>query len=643
MCGLFGWVAPCSPERKQIRHSVDECFRSMRTRGPNDRGVAAYVEGRGWNTDEHSACANIMLAHLRLSILDLSDRGHQPMVSPDGRFRLVYNGEVYNYRELRKTLESRGVVFITDTDTEVVLHALSSWGLSAIERFVGMFAIAFHDSLESKLYLIRDFFGIKPLFYTRTESGMFGFASELPALLSLPDVKRKVNPQRAYDYLLFGDYDSDSETMIEGVKHVLPGHYMVIDSTTGEVLNETRYWQPELGAIENLSFSEAGEKLRELFLDNIRLHLRSDVPLGAALSGGVDSSAVTAAVHYLEPDFNLQTFTYVATGSSMNEEKWADCVIESTGARAFKVAINAAEMVADLDDLIRTQGEPFGSTSIYAQYRVFQLARESGVTVTLDGQGADELLAGYFGFPGERLKSLLMSGQLTEAWKFFNATSKWPDRNRVMVFKRLVGVFTPKSLYSLFWSIGKGSRKPSWLGAEWFESQSVRFEIPSVEELYSGSRYVHRQLAKQSTQKGLPALLRHGDRNSMRFSIESRVPFLTKELAEFVLNLPEEYLIASDGTTKAVFKEAMRGIVPEKILKRKDKIGFATPEKQWLEQLSPWVEETLAEAGKMPVFHQANLQQTWQDIMSGSRSFDWQVWRWLNFIRWAKIFEVEFS
>jgi asparagine synthase (glutamine-hydrolysing) len=643
MCGLFGWVAPCSPERKKIRHSVDECFRSMRTRGPNDRGVAAYVEGRGWNTDEHSDCANIMLAHLRLSILDLSDRGHQPMVSPDGRFRLVYNGEVYNYRELRKTLESSGVVFITDTDTEVVLHALSFWGLSAIERFVGMFAIAFHDSLERKLYLIRDFFGIKPLFYTRTESGMFGFASELPALLSLPDVKRKVNPQRAYDYLLFGDYDSDSETMIEGAKHVLPGHYMVIDSTTGEVLNETRYWQPELGAIENLSFSEAGEKLRELFLDNIRLHLRSDVPLGAALSGGVDSSAVTAAVHHLEPDFSLQTFTYVATGSSMNEEKWADCVIESTGARAFKVAINAAEMVADLDDLIRTQGEPFGSTSIYAQYRVFQLARESGVTVTLDGQGADELLAGYFGFPGERLKSLLTSGQLTEAWKFFNATSKWPDRNRVMVFKRLVGVFTPKSLYSLFWSIGKGSRKPSWLGAEWFESQSVRFEIPSVEELYSGSRYVHRQLAKQSTQKGLPALLRHGDRNSMRFSIESRVPFLTKELAEFVLNLPEEYLIASDGKTKAVFKEAMRGIVPDKILNRKDKIGFATPEKQWLEQLSPWVEETLAEAGKMPVFHQANLQQTWQDIMSGSRSFDWQVWRWLNFIRWAKIFEVEFS
>jgi asparagine synthase (glutamine-hydrolysing) len=643
MCGLFGWIAPQAPDENQSRQSIDACFKSMHRRGPDDQGLLIHRKNVGWRADENLDGADIVLAHLRLSILDLSVRGRQPMASADGRYRMVYNGEVYNYKELRKELELEGMVFKTDTDTEVVLQALSHWGLSVITRFIGMFAIAFHDDQEKKTYLIRDFFGIKPLFYIKNESGMFGFASELPAILALPNVKRKVNPQRLYDYLLFGDYDSVSETMIEGVKHILPGHYMVVDSTTATIIEETRYWQPELGPIQQLSFSDSAEKLRELFLDNIRLHLRSDVSLGAALSGGVDSSAVAASIRYLEPDFDLKTFTYVASGSSLNEEKWADSVIQSIGAKSYKVSITANEMVSDLDDLIKVQGEPFGSTSIYAQYRVFKMTKDAGVTVTLDGQGADELLAGYIGLPGERLKSLLVKGRVCEAWLFFNATSKWPDRNKVMVFKRLISVFTPKSLYPLFWSIGQGSISPVWLNSKWFKEQGVQFDLPKVEELSNSSRYVHRALAKQLTQKGLPGLLRHGDRNSMRFSVESRVPFLTKEMAEFVLTLPEDYLIARDGTTKAVFKEAMRGIVPENILVRRDKIGFATPEKEWLQQLSSWVEETLAEADNMPAFHQQNLRQVWQEIMSGSRSFDWQVWRWLNFIRWAKLFDVEFS
>ena len=236
MCGLFGWVSPKALGEKQNRASIDACFASMFRRGPDDRGVLAHNEANGWGTDENLEGVNAILAHLRLSILDLSPRGHQPMTSADSRYRIAYNGEVYNYRELRAELELEGLIFNTDSDTEVVLQALSHWGLSCLNRFVGMFAIALHDDIEKKLYLIRDFFGIKPLFYTKNESGLFGFASELPAILELPNVKRKINPQRLYDYLLFGDYDSISETMVEGVKHVLPGHYMVIDSRTASVL-----------------------------------------------------------------------------------------------------------------------------------------------------------------------------------------------------------------------------------------------------------------------------------------------------------------------------------------------------------------------------------------------------------------------
>ena len=643
MCGLFGWVTPEALNENQSRQSIDACFKVMHGRGPDDKGLLIHSRARGWSTVDNLKGADTVLGHLRLSILDLSPRGHQPMSSADGRYRIVYNGEVYNFKELKVELELEGHVFKSDTDTEVVLKALTHWGLSALTRFVGMFAIVLHDDLEKKVYLIRDFFGIKPLFYVKNESGMFGFASELPAIINLPEVKKKVNPQRLYDYLLFGDYDSSSETMIEGVKHVLPGHYMVIDSITANIIEETRYWKPELGVIEQLSFTDSAEKLRTQFLNSVRLHLRSDVSLGVTLSGGIDSSSITAAVRHLEPDFNLKTFTYVASGDATNEEVWANRVIKDTGAKSYKASINADEMVSDLDNLIKLQGEPFGGTSIYAQYRVSKLIKEAGVTVTLDGQGGDELLAGYCGFPGERLKSLLVQGKVLQAWSFFNATSKWPDRNKMMVFKRLVSALTPKQLYPLFWSIGQGSRMPNWLSSEWFEGQGTKFDVPMPEDIYTGSRYVHRALANQLTQKGLPALLRHGDRNSMHFSVESRVPFLTKDMAEFVLNIPEEYLIADDGTTKAVFKEAMRGIVPHQILDRRDKVGFESPEREWLQQLSPWVEETLAEASDIPVFNQEKLRQTWDEIKLGKKEFNWQVWRWLNFIRWVKLFEIEFS
>jgi len=644
VCGLFGWVSPSSPDSEEIARAIEGCFSSMRYRGPDDRGVVAF-DGKAsrWNQSAPFHVANILLGHLRLSILDLSSRGHQPMVSPDGRFRVAYNGEVYNYRELKKELALEGVSFITDSDTEVVLHALIHWGISALNRFVGMFAISFYDDVENRLLLIRDHFGIKPLYYTKTQDGLIGFASEIPALLSMPGVARKLNAQRVYDYLLFGDYDSNEESIIKDVFQLQPGSYIAIDCANASVVESKSYWTPELQPLQKLTFVDAAEQLRAMFLDHIRLHLRSDVPLGAALSGGVDSSAVVASIRHLYPDFEIKTFTYVAPGSSINEEAWADCVIGATGAESFKVAVSPSEMISDLDDLILSQGEPFGSSSIYAQYRVFKLAKESGVKVTLDGQGADELFAGYYGYPGERLKSLLVEGRLLEAWRFFHATSKWPDRNKAMVFKRLLAMIAPDQIYPLLWAAEKGSLTPEWLVHDWFKQRGVRF-VPAVgENVCEGRRYVHMQLAKQLTRKGVPGLLRHGDRNSMRFSIESRVPFLTREMAEFVLTLPEQYLIAADGTTKAVFKEAMRGIVPKRVLDRKDKIGFSTPEREWLQELSPWINVVFDDAMDVPLFYSGAMKQTWEEILCGKRDFSCQVWRWVNFLRWAQLLQIEYE
>ena len=644
MCGIFGWITNSASGAIGSPELVRACFEGLHYRGPDDRGVMFKYPDLHWSdcVDTIPGAVPLLLGHVRLSILDLSPLGRQPMVTADGRFRLTFNGEVYNYRELRSELAAAGIEFTTHTDTEVVLHAFAQWGLECVNRFIGMFAMAIHDSRESRLYLIRDHFGIKPLYYADSTAGQLVFSSELPVLLQFPSVRNNISAQRAYDYLVFGDYDSDWNTMLADVQQLPPAHYLTIDCQSGEIIEKQRYWKPDLEQDCGLSFGDAAERLRSLFFDSVRLHLRSDVPLGSALSGGIDSSAVCCVIRGLEPDLRLPTFTFVAPGSEVDEERWANEVASHINADMHKVHVDPQEMVTDLDDLIRVQGEPFGSTSIYAQYRVFRLAKECGVKVTLDGQGADEMLAGYLGFPGERLKTLLVQGNIAAAWRFFNATSRWPDRSKAAVFTRLVGQFTPRWLYAHFWAVVRGSLTPAWLDRVWLDERGVSFETPQIENIYAGRNYVRRALAQQLTQRGLQGLLRHGDRNSMRFSIESRVPFLTCDMAEFLLSLPEEYLIAPDGTTKSVLRQAMRGIVPDSVLDRKDKIGFATPEKGWLQSLAPWVEDTLAGTREIPLFHTEAIHATWREVMAGRRPFDWQVWRWLNFIRWAKLMNVTF-
>ncbi len=640
MCGVYGWVSGRNCPVMNGAEVVASALRAMQHRGPDDHGVVYRTMDAQWQDTQEGLKKPtvLLLGHVRLSILDLSPLGRQPMGTADGRYRISFNGEVYNYVELRRELEASGVVFRTHTDTEVVLQAFARWGLECMNLFTGMFAMAIHDAVENKLYLIRDHFGIKPLYYATPEGGSICFASELSVLLDFPGVARRANAQRVYDYLLFGDYDSSESTMIDGVRHLPPAHYLTVDCENGLIVEKRRYWKLDIKRTVDLGFNVAAEQFREMFLRNIRLHLRSDVPLGAALSGGVDSSAVTCAIRYLEPDMPLKTFTYVASGTELDEEHWADAVIRRVRSEPFKVRLHPRELVEDLDRLICAQGEPFGSTSIYAQYRVFGMAREAGVTVTLDGQGADEMLAGYMGFPGERLKSLIMQGQIMQAWQFFQATTRWPGRSKADVFKRLLAQFTPRWMYPFARSLGRGSVAPSWLNVDWLRSHGVRMDLPRVESVYSTGRYyVRRELARQLTQRGLPALLRHGDRNSMHFSIESRVPFLTREMAEFALSLPEHYLIDKKGRTKAVFKEAMRDIVPDTILDRRDKVGFATPEQQWLMDLDPWVKEVLSGVEHVPCLNGVELRRAWEDIVAGRCTFDWQVWRWLNLIRWTQM------
>jgi len=622
MCGIAG--AFTVGRDRAIVGKMERALRSMHHRGPDHSGHDIHES-------EYGA---VVLGHARLSIIDLSMAGNQPMLSEDGRYALIFNGEIYNYRELRKELAQTGHLFRSDSDTEVLLAAWMCWGMRSLVRLQGMFAFVVHDRREGVITCVRDAFGIKPFFYAG-EGGGFLFASELNALLELMTQRPSPDLQQGYDYLVHGDYDSSERTFINGVCQLRPGHVLQIDLKSPQDAPSWQWWVPSIGQTSKLTFSEATDAVREEFLHNIRLHLRSDVALGAALSGGIDSSAVVCAMRHVEPDLPIHTFSYIASGSALSEESWVDKINAHVSAFPHKVMASGSDLIRDLDNMIRAQGEPFGSTSIYAQYRVFQLARENGVTVTLDGQGADELLAGYSGYPGYRLLSLLSQGQLWQAIEFARSWGKWPGRSVKLAVLELARALAPDGAYSGLRKASGRNFSPDWLNMEYLAGQGIRLqENRRCLDGRATGRRVMEQLAYSLQNRGLPGLLRHGDRNSMRFSVESRVPFLTTSFCDLLYSLPEDYLISGSGQTKSIFRAAMRGIVPDEVLDRRDKIGFATPEKEWLMSVSPVLRQWLSESDEIPFISKKSLLKKFDAVMEGRAPFNCQVWRWVNYVRW---------
>lgn len=648
MCGIFGWITSNRRNKFFARNIADNVMKAMRHRGPDDYGylIVSAIQNQCYNETSADAPEHfkLLLGQVRLSIIDLSPLGHQPFFSQNGRYVMVYNGEIYNYIELRRELEAQGVVFRTHGDTEVVMQSLIFWGVAALSRFTGMFAIAFYDFFTNKFLCARDCFGIKPFLWHYGSMG-FCFASEIGALLEFPEINRSLSPNEVYMYLWAGESNHGEKTMFKNIFYLPPAHYMEIDLDSLDMPQPVRYWKPELGKKNNIGYMDAAEELRRLFLDSVQMHMRADVPLGVALSGGVDSSAVTCAMRYVEPDINLHAFSFIAKGTSVSEEIWADMVAEEARAIRHVVDVHPNELMDDVDTLIYHLGEPFGSTSIYAQYRVFKLAKESGIKVTLDGQGADELLAGYLGYPGQRLASLIRNGQLFRAFRFFNKSSLLPSRNKKKLFMHALWQFIPWPFAVFSHALAGQSTAPAWIDKLLLEQVSLDNDVfcgnlREMNMLFPTSNKVLQVLAYQLVWNGLPALLRHGDRNAMAHSIESRVPFLTKDIADFCLSLPEEYLIDMSGQTKSVFRQAMRGLVPDAVLDRKDKIGFATPEEGWLKNLAPWVDDILVSATDIPFINLSEMQREWQYMRSGQLGFNRRVWRWLNYIRWIQIFKV---
>ncbi len=656
MCGIFGlWNLREQPiEVRALMNSVS----SIRHRGPDDEGYLLAHLSRGYavscagpdsaprstlpSIESQPGHYDFALGFRRLSILDLSPTGHQPMSSPDQRYWIVFNGEIYNYLELRQELINLGYSFSSTSDTEVLLAGYAQWGADVLPRLVGMFAFAVFDKQKRVLFLARDFFGIKPLYYTY--NGLrFAFASETKALVALGDVSRKVNPSALYVYLRYGITDNGDETLWEEIKHLPSAHYLEIAlDSPAPVLQPHRYWDIDMDTRSTISAPEAAKQLRHLFLENIRLHLRSDVPVGAALSGGIDSSAIVMAMRQHQPQQEIHTFSYIADDDRLNEEAWVDMVIKSAQTTPHKTHVAPENLVDDLDKFIYFLDEPFSSTSMYAQFRVFRLTQQAGIKVMLDGQGADEALGGYNYFYSLRLVSMLRRWRWAEIFAFIQNNWKRSYFGGPRLIYRAGAWLLPEKFHGIARKVIGEDLVPDWFNRSWFERRGV--SPPPVYQWDLGKEPFRKMLYQSVMQTSLPMLLRYEDRNSMAHSVESRVPFLTPALINFIFSLPEEQIVDIKGNSKSVFREAMRGLVPAPILERRDKVGFSTPEKRWLKDLQPWVEKALNSeaAASISALNLERIKQEWRGVSTNQKPFNFRVWRWINLIHWAELHSVEF-
>ena len=641
MCGIGGILAPNGAKRDHV--AASQIARQLAHRGPDGQGFLSW-------SDEHGASSahvatelpvgSLWFAHRRLAIIDLSDGGWQPMRSRNGRFHIVFNGEIYNYRELRQDLQDQGTSFRSHSDTEVLLEGFSRWGTNILPRLTGMFAFAILDTRERSLLLARDPFGIKPLYYTHLSDGTLAFASEIGALLSLPGVDRTADAKSVYHYLRFGQTDRGTDTLLRSIKAVPAASSIRIDIASRQMADATVYWAVNPAESNRPSNrSQAAEHLRELFLDSVKLHLRSDVPIAVELSGGIDSSAICAATRHLEPHGELQTFTYAAGSPETNEERWSDLVAAGVKSRVHKIRVDAAVPMGDLEQLARSFDQPVATTSMYAQYRVYEHVAAHGLKVSLSGQGADELLAGYPTFRIARVASLIRQGQWHRAcrllWNII-ATPRLDPPLRELA--RLATWTMPGSLQKVGRSLLGEALVPRWLNGEWLRAQGVVTAQATRPKEIEALRAL---LIETLTETSLPALLRYADRSSMAFSVESRVPFLTPALADFVLGLPEEWILPVSGRTKDIFRTAMRGLVPDPILNRRDKIGFVTPERDWMVRKRDRVSEILSDHA-VPALRQHAARDEWLAITNGKRRYGAHVWRWINILLWTDAYGITF-
>lgn len=555
MCGIVGFV-DATKDQYAGNALLKNMLESTNHRGPNNTGM--------W--DEGAA----FLGHNRLSIIDLSNHANQPMLYEE--FSLTFNGEIYNYLELREELIAKGYHFETQSDTEVILVAYKEWGSSCVERFVGMWAFALWDRKAKKLFCSRDRFGIKPYYYQFDGQGFY-FASEVRALKKSELFQGKLNEKQASIYLQLGWYFNQGETFYESISTLPAAHNLVLQEGKLEI---TEYWKLERSENKEATYEERVEKFRALFHDSIKLHIRSDVKVGACLSGGIDSSSIVSIYSSLFPENELQTFNIYYEGkNSVDERPWIKYLQDKyKNINAFFHSPSDEEILKHFDDFVDHMEFPSNGSSPFSQYFVMKMAHKNGIKVLLNGQGSDEYLAGYMHSVYRSLSDYLTHFQLGAFAKQLKIHNKTQQNSagkslNVLLKTMLSSVMPEQALYDFEYK----NYYPNIC--------KQKFKSPFQIRKIAGSK-LDQFLFHQVMQTSLPNLLHNEDVNSMAFSIESRVPFLDHRLLEYAFSSSNEDRLVN-GVTKRILRDALAPELPPEIANRTDKKGFVTPgEVKWM-------------------------------------------------------------
>ena len=652
MCGIGGCLSnqPVSP------HLVQLMMTRVAHRGPDDEGYVSFSADYEFEcgfgeesiaerkSDKYSYLptshvrqlrpSQVIFGHRRLSIIDLSASGHQPMSIEEDRYWISYNGEIYNYLELRKELEICGMTFRTETDTEVLLKAFVKWGTRCFERFNGMWSLAIFDRKTGVLTLARDRFGVKPLYLWSPSVGSVFFASEIKQFLDNPNWLPKLNERAAHDFLAYGNTDTGIETLFADVIQLLPGHFLQtslqhLRSRVATDLPQERWYQLKTTAWQG-TYQDAQLVLQDLLKSAVDIRLRSDVKIGTSLSGGLDSSIITMLANGLLGQSSavlpLNTFTASSDESSLDELVWAKTMNDWLATKSHITTPNAQTLSQDFLDMAYIYDEPVGSPGIHMQSEVFRMAKGMSTPVLLNGQGADEILGGYDTFLAAELAELVLSFHPVKAFKEMGQIRKLRGKSWAWGIAATGDLIAPSFISNFVRNAaGRNSTSPSWL-----TSSGLTYEKPRIHSVTDLQQIL-------MSGAGLRHLLRYEDRSSMRWSIESRLPFLDYRVVEFAMSLPGSYLCSS-GLTKRIARDSFRTAMPEAITQRIDKKGFSTPSSQWLTEMAPPLYKEEISRMMARNDHPINSQVMNLFNQSTSNKENPQLWRALSFASWFNRF-----
>ena len=619
MCGFSVAVTKDNKAKLEVVKSMCD---AIYHRGPDSENSVTYFSEKYVN-----------MAHVRLEIVDHNELSNQPYEF-NNLYSLVFNGEIYNFKEIRDNLKSKGYKFITDSDTEVLLKSYAEWGVEMLNMLNGMFAFVIYDKVSESIFLARDRYGVKPIYYAFDESNDLYIASEIKQFGAIPKFNLQENLESSYNFLINAETPKNENTFFSNVFKIKAGCYVLhkLNRDFKKNFNQQRWYDYPRQSVNHLSFQDASKNFKKLFDEALAYRLNCDVDIAITFSGGLDSSSVLFSLEKINipDDLNIKTFSGRFHNTNVDEGEYINHGVNQSRFPRKDINLSPICSIDEFKKFSRFHDEPLLTSAVFAQWQLFKNISNEGARVVIDGLGADEILAGYKSFYRPRLKELLLKKQLMQLIKEARHMSKNFNFSILRPFVWLLSSILPshfiKNTRARF-NIGSVSK--DFLSIESPKNES---SDSCNDNFYSFSRAMHKE-------RSLPQQLQWSDRNSMAFSIETRSPFLDFRLVDLLLPLPSEFKISS-GENKRLLKSAMKDRIPQYILHRRDKQGFESPESLWLLESMNEIASNMIhdiEHRHMDIFSAKGLNYL-KSIQSRETKYNSFYWRSLSYIFWRSEF-----